>query len=137
MVNKSSPFQTSFFYLMFRNLKKFREILIRKKNLEIFIRKKFGKFWYILFQSISSFLSKNSLKIFFATFYFFIFLYKFQLTILSDLPIRGTLFDVFKKKFSKSLNVCDRRPKRGTFFVTFRKNPGVSVLIVLLLLHWP
>lgn len=51
----------------------------------------------------------------------------------SDRPIRGTLFDVFKKKFSKSLNVCDRRPRRGTFLVTFKKNPGVSVFIVLLL----
>lgn len=53
--------------------------------------------------------------------------------------MRGTLFDVFKKKFSKSLSGCvcgcDRRPSRGTFFVTFKKNPGVSVLIVLPLLH--
>lgn len=49
-------------------------------------------------------------------------------------PIRGTLFDVFKKKFSKSLSeCCDRLPRRGTFFVTFKKKPGVSVLTVLLL----
>lgn len=49
--------------------------------------------------------------------------------------MRGTFFDVFKKKFSKSLSDCDRRPSRGTFFVTFKKKPGVSVLIVLPLLH--
>lgn len=61
------------------------------------------------------------------------------LTLLSDRPMRGTLLDVFKKKFSKSLSDCvgggDRRPSRGTFLVTFKKNPGVSVLIVLPLLH--
>lgn len=49
-------------------------------------------------------------------------------------PMRGTLFDVFKKKFSKSLReFCDRLPKRGTFLVTFKKKPGVSVLTGLLL----
>lgn len=50
------------------------------------------------------------------------------LTWFSERPIRGTLFDVFKKKFSKSLSECARRPSRGTFFVTLRKNPGLSLL---------
>lgn len=58
-----------------------------------------------------------------------------ELTLPSDRPMRGTFFDVFTKKFSKSLSDCDRRPSLGTFLVTFKKNPGVSVLIVLPLLH--
>lgn len=60
---------------------------------------------------------------------------EYGLTWPSDRPMRGTFFDVFKKKFSKSLSDCDRRPRRGTFFVTFKKKPGVSVLIVFPLLH--
>lgn len=64
-----------------------------------------------------------------------LFLYNKTVLTLSDRPIRGTLLEVFKKKFSKSLSWCDRRPRRGTFFVTFKKNPGVSEFMVLLLLH--
>lgn len=42
--------------------------------------------------------------------------------------MRGTLFDVFRKKFSKSFSVfCVLLPRRGTFLVTLRKKPGLSL----------
>lgn len=44
MVNKSSPFQTSFFYLMFRNLKKIRENLFEKKIWKFLFEKNSGNF---------------------------------------------------------------------------------------------
>lgn len=64
----------------------------------------------------------------------FINLLKIGVLTAPERPMRGTLFDVFKKKFSKSLKeFCDRRPKRGIFLLTFKKNPGVSVLAVFAL----
>ena len=40
-------------------------------------------------------------------------------------PIRGTLFDCLRKKFSKS----PRRPMRGTLLDSLIKNPGDSLPI--------